>query len=145
MALAEDVAKYIIKSLHVDNLKLQKLLYYSHAVHLVLNDMVPLFSEPIEAWAYGPVVPSIYRKYKKYGLDTIPIPQRDVPLNLSANEIIAVDMVLDYYGAMSGVALISQTHQETPWSKTYRPGRPSAVIPDDLIYSYFKDAIEFSE
>lgn len=145
MALAEAVAKYIIKSLSVDNLKLQKLLYYSQAVHLVLNERVPLFMEPIEAWDYGPVVPPVYREYKPYGLEIIPIPQEANPLDLSAGEIVPIDMVLDYYGGMSGVALISQTHQEAPWLRTYRPGLPSAVIPNDLIYDYFKETIEFSE
>jgi uncharacterized phage-associated protein len=144
MASAGEVAKYIIKSLPVDNLKLQKLLYYSQAVHLVLNDRAPLFPEPIEAWDYGPVVPPVYREYKQHGFETIPIPQ-DNPLALTAEEIVPIDMVLDYYGNMSGVALISQTHQETPWRQTYHPGWPSATIPNDLIYEYFKKAIEFSE
>ena len=83
MALAGDVAKYIIKSLPVDNLKLQKLLYYSQGVHLVLNDRVPLFMEPIEAWDYGPVVPPVYREYKGRGLEIIPVPEDTKSLNLS--------------------------------------------------------------
>jgi uncharacterized phage-associated protein len=145
MASAAEVAKYIIKSLPVDNLKLQKLLYYSQAVHLVLNDKTPLFPEDIEAWDYGPVVPPVYREYKQYGLERIPTPRDDQPLNLTAGEIVPIDMVLDYYGNMSGVALISQTHQETPWRQTYHPGWPSAIIPRDLIYDYFKNTIEFSE
>jgi uncharacterized phage-associated protein len=145
MASAGEVAKYIIKSLPVDNLKLQKLLYYSQAVHLVLNDKTPLFPEPIEAWDYGPVIPPVYREYKQYGLETIPAPNDDKSLGLTAEEITPIDMVLDYYGSMSGVALISQTHQEDPWRKTYRPGWPSALIPNDVIYEYFKKTIEFSE
>jgi uncharacterized phage-associated protein len=144
MASAGEVAKYIIKSLPVDNLKLQKLLYYSQAVHLVLNNKTPLFPELIEAWDYGPVVPQIYREYKSYGLEIIPVPQDLNPPNLTAGEIVPIDMVLDYYGNMSGVALISQTHQESPWSQTYHPGWPSAVIPNDLIYEYFKETMEFS-
>jgi uncharacterized phage-associated protein len=59
MAKAFEAAKYIINSLPVDNLKLQKLLYYSQAVHLVLNGKLPLFNEAIEAWDYGPVVPRV--------------------------------------------------------------------------------------
>jgi uncharacterized phage-associated protein len=64
MAIAGDVAKYIIKSLSVDNLKLQKLLYYSQAVHLVLNQKQALFLAPIEAWDFGPVVLPVYYTYK---------------------------------------------------------------------------------
>jgi uncharacterized phage-associated protein len=143
MASAGEVAKYIIKSLPVDNLKLQKLLYYGQAVHLVLNDKTPLFPEPIEAWDYGPVVPPVYREYKQYGLETIPTPQDDQPLSLTAGEIIPVDMALDYFGTMSGLALMSSTHQETPWKTSYRPGWPSNIIPIDSIYDYFKNTLEF--
>jgi uncharacterized phage-associated protein len=145
MASAGEVAKYIIKSLPVDNLKLQKLLYYSQAVHLVLNDKDPLFPEDIEAWDYGPVVPPVYREYKKYGLETIPTPQDDQPLNLTISEIVSIDMTLAYFGEMSGLALMSGTHQETPWKTAYRPGRPSNPIPIDSIYEYFKNTLEFED
>jgi uncharacterized phage-associated protein len=145
MTSAKEVAKYIIKSISVDNLKLQKLLYYGQAVHLVLNNKTPLFWEDIEAWDYGPVVPQVYKEYRWHGLEILPPPKNNNSLKLTAVEIMSVDMVLDYYGDMSGVALISQTHQETPWLQTYRPGWPSAVIPNDLIYDFFKDTIEFSE
>jgi uncharacterized phage-associated protein len=145
MASAGEVAKYIIKSLSVDNLKLQKLLYYSQAVHLVLNDKAPLFPEPIEAWDYGPVVPSVYREYKPYGLETIPAPQGDNPGNLTAGEIVSIDMALAYFGEMSGLALMSGTHQETPWKTSYRPGLPSSIIPINVMYDYFKDTLEFED
>jgi uncharacterized phage-associated protein len=143
MANAGEVAKYIIKSLPVDNLKLQKLLYYSQAVHLVLNDKAPLFPEPIEAWDYGPVVPPVYREYKLYGFDILST--ADEPVNLGLNEIRSVDMALACFGEMSGPALINQTHGEPPWKDAYRPGRPSRVISLDSMYGFFKDNLEFTE
>ena len=48
----------------IDNLKLQKLLFYSQTVHLVFNSE-PLFSDEIQAWDYGPVIPSVYEKAKR--------------------------------------------------------------------------------
>jgi uncharacterized phage-associated protein len=143
MALAGEVAKYIIKSLPVDNLKLQKLLYYSQAVHLVLNDKALLFPEPIEAWDYGPVVPLVYRKYKSCGFDILSTV--DKPVSLKINEIRSVDMALACFGEMSGPALINQTHGEPPWKDAYRPGRPSREISPDSIYGFFKDNLEFTE
>jgi uncharacterized phage-associated protein len=145
MALAGEVAKYIIKSLPVDNLKLQKLLYYSQAVHLVLNGKTPLFREPIEAWDYGPVVPAVYHEYKKFGLEFIPCLDESVMLDLGSNEIECISMVLGYYGQMSGLDLVNKTHQESPWKLSYRPGFPSNIIPIDLIYNYFKDVLVISE
>jgi uncharacterized phage-associated protein len=143
MAFAGEVAKYIIKSLPVDNLKLQKLLYYSQAVHLVLNDKRPLFPEAIEAWDYGPVVPPVYREYKQYGFDVIP--PVDEPTTLQIDEMRAVDMALSCFGEMSGTALINQTHGEPPWKDNYRPGRPSNVIGLDSIYIFFVENLEFTD
>ncbi|MDR1597186.1 MAG: DUF4065 domain-containing protein [Treponema sp.] len=143
MALAGEVAKYIIKSLPVDNLKLQKLLYYSQAVHLVLNDKTPLFPEPIEAWDYGPVVPPVYREYKPFGFDILP--PGDEPVSLVLNEIRAVDMTLSCFGELSGPALINQTHFEDPWKNVYRPGRPSAIITPDSMYDFFKENLDFTD
>ena len=78
MATALEVADYIIKKIPVDNLTLQKLLYYSQATHLVKYDKKPLFHDDIEAWDIGPVVPSVYNKYKHHGFDIIP-PTGDEP------------------------------------------------------------------
>src|SRR5579871_1664070 len=46
------------------NLKLQKLLYYAQAWHLVHKDKY-LFSEDFQAWIHGPVLPSQYQRFKK--------------------------------------------------------------------------------
>lgn len=93
MARVLDVAIYIISSMQVDNLKLQKLLYYSQAVHLVMHDGKPLFDESIEAWAYGPVVRSVYNRYKRNGFDAIK-PEMDAKVELSDSEIEAIDLAL---------------------------------------------------
>ncbi len=47
----------------LSTVKLQKLVYYSQAWHLVWEDR-PLFPERIEAWANGPVVPDLYREHR---------------------------------------------------------------------------------
>jgi uncharacterized phage-associated protein len=143
MTTAFEVAKYIAKSLPVDNLKLQKLLYYSQAVHLVLHDKEPLFREDIEAWDYGPVVPPVYQRYKEYGFEDIP--PADDESALDFKEMQAVDYALACFGVLSGPALISQTHYEDPWKNAYRKGRPSRIITIAAIYDYFKDALDFSD
>jgi len=143
MTVAIEAAKYITRSLPVDNLKLQKLLYYSQAVHLVLHNKAPLFSDEIEAWDYGPVIPPVYREYKPYGFDVIPATDEQVELNIE--EIQAIDLTLACFGSLSGPALINQTHYEDPWKNIYRPGRPSSIISIDSIYDFFKDALNFSD
>ena len=46
----------------ITNLKLQKLVYYSQAWFLGIYQK-PLFSDKIEAWVHGPVVPALCRPY----------------------------------------------------------------------------------
>ena len=71
----EDVAKYFIYLANKDkkvitNKKLQKLVYYSQAWSLVMNDK-KLFKDPIEAWVHGPAVRSLYVQYKNFGFSPI--------------------------------------------------------------------------
>lgn len=44
-------------------MKLQKLVYYCQAWHLVWEGE-PMFREEIQAWASGPVVPELYAAHK---------------------------------------------------------------------------------
>ena len=145
MTTAAEVAKYIIKSLPVDNLKLQKLLYYSQAIHLVLHDRQPLFSDVIEAWIYGPVVPPVYREYKAHGFENIPPGDYEEHFTLNLDEIKSIDMALDCFGMLTGPELISQTHIESPWKDAYKPSRPSSVISLDSMYDFFKKNLSFTE
>ena len=56
-----DVAASILKHQGaMTTWKLQKLCYYSQAWSLVWDDE-PLFTEKIEAWANGPVIPDLYQ------------------------------------------------------------------------------------
>lgn len=73
-----DIAKVLIKKAEqvscgeefMTNMKLQKMLYYQQGFHLAYFG-TPLFDEEIEAWMYGPVVPSVYDEYKSYGKNGI--------------------------------------------------------------------------
>lgn len=143
MADVKEVAKYIINRLPVDNLKLQKLLYYSQAVYLVLHEGNPLFSDDIEAWIYGPVVRSIYKEYKKHGVDIIKQNQEE-QISLTSDEIEAIDFALEYYGRFTGPELINRTHQEAPWKSNFDSSNNHKVIPNTDIYNYYKQYYEFS-
>lgn len=113
MATADDIAAAILKR-HgpMDTWKLQKLVYYSQAWHLVWESK-PLFPDAIEAWANGPVVPSLYQRHKgQYQLTSWPEGNPDA---LSAGESSTVDAVLDFYGDKTGHWLSALTHREAPW------------------------------
>src|SRR5579864_2329863 len=60
----------------LSNLKLQKLLYYAQGHHMAAHGR-PLFTEPIQAWSHGPVVPEVYHQFKAFGSSSIELPEDD--------------------------------------------------------------------
>jgi uncharacterized phage-associated protein len=114
MNSALNVAKYITDLLEVDQLKLQKLLFYSQAVCLVKFNK-PAFDDPIEAWDYGPVAPNVYHYVKT---TDAPIKIPGITFTPMDNQILSgIDIALEYYGPKSGISLISETHSEDPMEK----------------------------
>ena len=101
----------------ITNLKLQKLLYYSQGFHLALNGK-PFFSEPIIAWEHGPVVVSIYEKYKNFGSEIIARPK--TKSTLSQDELDYIRKIWKIFGQFSAWKLRDMTHQESPWKETSR-------------------------
>lgn len=91
--------------------KLQKLVYYAQAWHLVWDEE-PLFEEKIQAWAHGPVCPALYRRHKgSFSISTV----KGDASNLSENERETVEVIVDHYGSFSGQELSDLTHSEPPW------------------------------
>lgn len=145
MAQALDVAKYIINSIEVDHLKLQKLTYYSQAVALVLsNGEKPLYDEEIEAWQYGPVVPEIYQEYKESGFDIIPQSCEFQENILTEPEIEAIDCTLAFYGKLSSFELVRRTHADAPWKDVYKEGQKHIIIQKETIYKFYKDKLKIA-
>jgi uncharacterized phage-associated protein len=113
MATAHDVAAYILKKCGpMSAMKLEKLVYYSQAWHLVWEDK-PLFRERIEAWANGPVVPELYRQHR--GQFTVKTWSHGDPAALSTTETSNIDSVLAFYGDKSAFWLSELSHREAPW------------------------------
>ena len=114
MSSVFDVAQYILESTEsMTTIKLEKLVYYAQAWHLVWED-TPLFDSRIEAWANGPVCPDLYDKHR--GMFFI---DKEInignPDNLAENEIETIQAVLDAYGKKSAEYLVTLTHMEQPW------------------------------
>jgi uncharacterized phage-associated protein len=96
----------------ISNLKLQKLVYYAQAWHLALHDN-PLFEEDFEAWVHGPVIPSLYQKYRSFGWQPI---SKDVAPELPNNISQFLDEVAEEYFACDAYELEQMTHAEDPWN-----------------------------
>lgn len=123
MYSAFDIAKYFItlaspeQEDFITNLKLQKLLYYAQGFYLAMFDK-PLFTEKIEAWQYGPVVPEIYHHYKQYTSQFIPQPEDFNPEQYDKATQDLLNEVYEVYGQYTAPALRHLTDQELPWNKT---------------------------
>lgn len=113
MASAHDVAAYILQRRgNMSAMKLQKLVYYCQAWSLVWDER-PLFGEPIEAWANGPVVRELYDVHRGR-FDVRDWPQGD-PSKLDTDARDTVDAVLGFYAHHSPQWLSDLTHRERPW------------------------------
>jgi uncharacterized phage-associated protein len=125
MSTVFDVANYILnKQGPMTAMKLQKLVYYAQAWSLVWDER-PLFTERIEAWANGPVVPALFEAHRgSFQVNANTIPGKPETLDNIAIE--TIDAVLKYYGDKTSQWLSELTHSENPW-KDARQGIPPGV------------------
>jgi uncharacterized phage-associated protein len=145
-----DIAEYFIKLANstgsfISNLKLQKLVYYAQAWHLALHDE-PLFREDFEAWVHGPVIPSLYKKYEKFGWHPI---EQEVEPDLPTEVREFLDEVSQEYFACDAYELEQMIHIEAPWNQA-RDGLPAdapsnSVIRQEWIKEYFQKRVEEKE
>lgn len=100
----------------ITNLKLQKLLYYAQAWHLAFSAK-PLFLDAIEAWVHGPVVPSVFRRFREYRWRPIDCAFEPCDDNSVVKHIASV---LNAYGKFDASQLERLTHSEEPWINARR-------------------------
>ena len=143
----------------VTPMQLLKLVYFAHGWHLALTGG-PLINELVEAWEYGPVIPSLYHEFKKFGNQ--PITEDAISLRADGTTLYVhrdslddetdlarkqfVDRLLrrvwESYGKLSGIQLSKLTHQHgSPWDTIRRRGDNAMLkgvdIPNEEIRHYF--------
>lgn len=101
----------------VTNLKLQKMLYLAQAYFLAKFGK-PLFSDKIEAWEFGPVVPSVYHKLKKHSSNPIILEEDKTKIAEEDKEIL--QKIWDAFGGYSASKLVDITHAHSPWKDAYK-------------------------
>lgn len=122
---ARDVADYLLCAArehgdYLTPLKLQKLMFYADAWHMVTNgeELVP---DRFEAWVHGPVLRSVYYRFQRYRWNPIG-EDVDCP-ELAPETKDFLDELYKVFGGFSGYELEQLTHQEAPW-KQARGGLP---------------------
>ncbi len=149
---AMDITKYILSKYKCTHLKLQKLLYYCYADYLCLTGK-KLFDDNILAYQYGPVIESIYKKYKHTGSgylqsvreDNKSKPTMDIEdpsrsrILASINgidKLLSINKTIASYIDIDVWDIVGKTHLKgTPWDIAYHE-YSSNIITDDLILKY---------
>ncbi len=145
-----DIANWFLAAVDRDagdsitHLKLQKLVYYAQAWSLVLLEE-ELFAEDFEAWRHGPVVPSLYHAFSRYGWQALPPPEDElVDFSNDVQEVL-ID-VYNTYGGLHAKRLEELTHQEPPWllarGKLSPEANSSSIVRKQHMAAYYKTLLE---
>jgi uncharacterized phage-associated protein len=129
-------------------MKLIKMAYLGHGWHLgIYNE--PLFSESVQAWKYGPVIESLYHALKQYGSQQIPAEAIVEPFGASCTSDTTpfLERIWDVHSKYTALQLATLTHQTgspwyTVWHEQGGANQKGAVIPDELIKSFYKKKYE---
>ena len=108
-----------------------------------------LIHDRVEAWDYGPVIPSLYHTFKRFGNDEIARENYDIlGPRVDQNDTKAIALlgkVWEVYGNMTGLRLSTLTHKKDgPWhtvtsqNRTRNGTLPNNLwIPNQVIKNYF--------
>lgn len=126
----------------VDPMKLLKLVYIAHGWYLGFNS-VPLISDEIQAWQYGPVIPSLYHVIKRFSTNAVDPELIDLYSEREVDHETAefLRSIWNVYGKMNAIELSARTHETgTAWANTYT-GAYHVIMSNEAIESHYKDLI----
>ncbi|WP_370931084.1 Panacea domain-containing protein [Bartonella sp. DGB1] len=144
------------EDIYISPMKILKLVYLAYGWVIALTKK-KLFSEKIEAWGHGPVIPSLYHEFKCYGNRSIA--NYSNIYDLDSGEIITptlskeerksdtgkiLNIVWESYKNYSAWQLREESHVAgSPWHKVYDCTNPYSNPPleDEDIRTYFERTI----
>lgn len=141
---AETIAEFFLSitdpdSNDVSNLKLQKLCYYAQGLLTAMRGK-PLFSETVEAWDHGPVVPDLYHQYKKHRKSPIPVVAGFDENQIASKDRQVLKDVYAFYGQFSPWRLREMSHKDKPWIDAYND-QDDKEITTEALADYFRPQV----
>lgn len=132
------------------HLHMQKILYFGHGYHLAYYDD-PLFTQTVQAWKHGPVIPEVYRAFRGFGKFPITTPADThderfecTPYQAELSPITAryLASVWDSYKVISPYKLSDMSHApDGPWAQVSAgqdlDTNRGVPIPNTIIREYF--------
>lgn len=140
---------------NITQLGLMKRVYIAHGFSLAIYDESLLDSrfDRVEAWKYGPVIPSVYHSFKHW--KDQPITERAVIMKWENNKPVyeyptvrsphaesIIEMVYERYHGMSDGEMVDLTHREgTPWYWYYKEGE-NVEIKDTVTKAFYRKIVD---
>lgn len=139
MRKAKSVANYVIaygmKIGHpVNNLQLQKILYYIQ-VHFLKEKGIPFFKDEIEAWQFGPVIPTVYYQYAAWGPAPITM-FKTQKIDLEQEEKKDLEQIVKKKTVLSLLEIVADTHKKGKAGDLYYKINKRNVIPKKAMELY---------
>ena len=152
-----EVSKYILSIVPSTHLKLQKLVYMCYADYLC-QENESLFNDKIYAYRLGPVVKSVYEKYKKNGTGLLESEDNELMYNETTKQmpsksrilasknglkkLLSIEKTIKKYEDYTSSNLVKLTHKKnTPWDKTWDGITIHKIIKDETIIAYHQNEI----
>jgi uncharacterized phage-associated protein len=130
-------------AIHLTPMQIIKLVYIANGWSLALLNR-PLIKDPIQAWQYGPVIPSLYNAFNRWGSGPIIDPAVDetsgleYTAKLDDEERRLIVSVFTSYGHLHAFQLSNKMHEDgTPWTKIFTTRGAYSVIPPEMIRQHF--------
>ena len=143
MYTAIRIANFFIEShLHdkgrpIDSLKLQKMVYITYGWYWALLDK-KLFEDEIQAWDYGPVIPSVWYAFKQQGDEIREIYGMSLKYSIFQTSKEIFEAIYEAYINHDNAELALITHVPgTPWDSVY-DSKIKKEIPKGTIWRYFE-------
>ena len=102
--------QYAEKGVHMDEMKMHKLMYFSQRESLMYNKE-PLFNATFYGWKFGPVLKEVRSEFRMLN------PFSNVEDLVSEQTKELLKSVLVRYGSLSSWKLSSLSHEEFSWKK----------------------------
>ncbi|MGL4734297.1 MAG: Panacea domain-containing protein [Enterovibrio sp.] len=123
-----------IQNKSFSNLQIQKLIYVCHGLSLAVFNR-PLIIEDIFTSKSGPIIPSVYFRFRSY--DLLKINEQAVVYLDHESEGIVHDVVALLGGFTSSQLIVLTCRTGSPWSRVW-DGKQLKVIPDVLIQAHYE-------
>lgn len=115
--------------------KLQKLLYFSHAMSLATYG-VPLVKDTFQAWPFGPVSVQLYLLLKERGKEKVKSLFEDVVEKLDDRTKDLIQIVYNRVGENEDWELSDFSHSDSPWKSVYVKGKSNPITNESIVNYY---------